>query len=214
MKSMIKFMVLATITLPILASCSGGGSSSSSSSSSTPLFGSLAGEYAKYAEKRAEIEAKAKNITTEAEKAKLVNEAMEMQDELSVKIEEAAKSLDGKTVEVEAGDFKVTEPISLTFEKFYGSDLEAIFKVNGKAEAANEIDTGDYVLSGRVVNIVGYDADGNKLYSAEIGTVAVTNRDGKGIIAAGTPVKLSSVRYSDKYVEEYQKASTLKLELK
>lgn len=212
MKSIIKFMAFAAITLPVLASCSGG-SSSSSSSSSTPLFGSLAGEYANYAEKRAEIEERAKHITTEEEKAKLVNEAMEMQDELSVKIEEAAKSLDGKPVEVAAGDFKVTEPISLTFERFYGSDLEAKFTVSGAAEAANEINTGDYILPGRVVNIVGYDADGNKLYSAEIGSVAVANRDGKGIIAAGTPVKLSSVRYSDRYVEEYRKAATLKLEL-
>lgn len=200
-------MALAVITLPMLASCSGG--------SSTPLFGSLAGEYAKYAEKKAEIEKKAESITSEEEKAKLLKEAKEMQEEWSVKIEDAAKSLDGKSVEVEAGDFKVTEPISLTFEDFYNkSDLKPIFKANGKAEAANEINTGNYVLPNRIVNIVGYDAEGQKLYSNEIGTVAVTNRDGKGIIAAGTPVELTSVRYSDKYVKEYLKATTLKLELK
>lgn len=209
MKTIIKFAALAAIALPLLASCSGGGSSS------TPLFGSLAGEYAKYAGEKAEIKKKAESITTEEEKAKLIKESNEMQEEWRVKIENAAKSLDGKPVEIEAGDFTVVEPITLTFDDFFSKkDLTPTFKVNGKVVAAKEIDAGKYILPGRIVYVAGYDAEGQKLYSTQIGTVDITKRDGNmGAVAVGTPIKLTSVRFSDSKVEEYLKAVTLKLEL-
>lgn len=206
MKSFVKLIVLAIATLPFFVSCSGG-------SSSTPLFGSLAGKYAEYSAKKEALAKKAETITSEEEKAKLIKESEALNTEWKTKIEKAAQSLDGKTVDVEPGDFTITEPISLTYEGFFSeSNLTPKFKVNGKLEVAKESEVKNQYARTVGVVIAGYDAEGKKVYAEKIGNADVSDKGGVKVIAAGTPVELDGLSFSRDV--EYKNATTLKLEIK
>lgn len=206
MKSFVKLIVLAIAVLPFFVSCSGG-------SSSTPLFGSLAGKYAEYSAKKEALAKKAETITTEEEKAKLIKESEALDAEWKTKIEKAAQSLDGKTVDVEPGDFTITEPISLAYDGFFSeSKLTPKFKVNGKVEVAKESEVKNRYAGTVGVVIAGYDAEGKKVYAEKIGNVDVSDKEGVRVIAAGTPVDLDMLYFSKDV--EYKDATTLKLEIK
>lgn len=207
MKS-IKLLALVAVLMPMLFSCSGGASSSNSA-----LLGSLPDEYAKFQEEKAQIGEEAKNIKSEAEKKKLIEKAQKMEEKWSEKIEKSAKSLDGKPLEFAESDIKVTEPVSFEFDGFFSkSDLNPKFKINGSAEAATEINTGEnYVLGYERVYIVGYDADGQVVCKIHAGSIAVENVDGKSVVKAGTPVEFSTFNFSSK--EDYGAAKTIKLEV-
>lgn len=189
-----------------LVACSG-----SSNSSETGLYGNLPAEYGKMMTERDALKEKAKNIKTEAEKAELIAQGQKMDEEWSAKLEETAKGLDGKPLTITDSLFKVTAPVSLQFEKLQGSDLEPQFKVDGTAEAAQELTRENTYLSKLIVYLAGYDKEGTELFTSEIGTVAGTLDGTTLVIPAGAPVEFTHLRFNDKYVEEYPKATTLKL---
>lgn len=207
MKS-IKLLALVAIFMPMLFSCSGGASSSNSA-----LLGSLPDQYAKFQEEKAQIGEEAKNVKSEADKKKLIEKAQKMEEKWSAKLEESAKSLDGKPLEFAESDIKVTQPVSLEFDGFFSkSDMQPKFKINGAAEAATEINLGvDYVIPSEMVYIVGYNAEGQEVCKIKAGSIAVENIDGISVVKAGTPVKFDTFHYSTK--ENYSAAKTIKLEV-
>lgn len=206
----IKFVALASILTPMIFSCSGAGSSD------TLLFGSLPGVYGQFQAEEAQLQEEAKNITSEAEKAKLIEKSEKMKEEWSGKIEESAKALDGKTIEFAESDIKVTEPISLQFDGFFSEiDMTPQFKINGSAEAPAEINTGEmYLGTSENVYIVGYNAEGQEVYKINAGFIPVENVDGKAVVKAGTAVNFDTLYFSEKKAEEYEAAKSLKLEVR
>lgn len=204
----IKMLAIIAILMPMLFSCSGGAGSSNSA-----LLGTLPGEYAKFEEEKNQIKEEAKNIKSEADKKKLIEKSEKMESKWSAKLEESAKSLDGKPLEFAESDIKVTEPVSFEFDGFFSkSDMQPKFKINGAAEAATEINTGDnYVIPSEMVYIVGYNAEGQEVCKIKAGSIAVENVDGVSVVKAGTPVKFDTFHYSTK--ENYSAAKTIKLEV-
>lgn len=207
----IKLMALVAILTPMLFSCSGG-----VGSSDTLLFGSLPGVYGQFQTEKDQLQEEAKNINSEADKAKLIEKSEKMKEEWSAKIEESAKSIDGKTIEFAESDIKVINPISLQFDGFFSkTDMTPKFKINGSAEAPAEINTGEmYVGTSENVYIVGYNAEGQEVYQIKGGFIPVENVDGKAVVKAGTAVNFDTFHFSGKKVEEYEAAKTLKLEVR
>lgn len=204
MKS-IKLLALGAMIAPLLFSCSGGGSSS--------LFGSIPGVYEKYQAEKDELNAEAKNIKTQEDKAKLIQKSEKMEAKYSEKIESAAKGLDGKTIEVADGDLKVTSPLSFEFEKISKSSLAPQFNVNGAIEAAGDIAIeSSYFMSSISVYIVGLDAEDQEIYKVKIGKLEAENVDGKSVVKAGTPVIFNTVYYSGSDTEAYKNSKSLKLQ--
>ena len=156
---------------------------------------------------------KAKEIKTEADKAKLIKESQEMEEKWTTRIEESAKALDGKPVAVADGEIKVTEPLSLTFDGFFSkSDITPVFVVSGAAQAAVDITTeSEFPRSSYQVYIVGYGPDGAEVFDNRIGTIDAQEIDGKAVISAGTPVKFERLQFSGKDAPDYPIAETLKL---
>ncbi len=205
-----RLMAIASTLMPLLFSCSGG-----AGSVGTPLFGSLPGVYEKFQKEKDQLTEAAKNIKSEAEKAELIEKSTKMQEEWGVKIEESAKSLNGKPIELAESNIKVTEPISLGFDRFSSkSDLMPTFRVSGSAEVTSEIETGfNYVLTSEKIYIVGYDAEGQQVYKAKVGFIPVVNVNKKAVVKAGTPVEFDGIWFYGKDVEAYKSAKTLKLEI-
>ena len=210
MKKM-KQMALAVLLMPLLLACSGG------SSTDTNLYGSLPEKYEKFMQEKADLKKQAENIKTEADKKKLIEKSEKMQAEWKVKIEECAKTLNGKPIEVEKCDFTITTPLSLEFTDFYSnSNLTPSFKINGEATATSDMKTGnDFVLPSEKVYLVGYNAEGQEVYKALVGSIAAENVDGKTFVKAGTPVEFKKLKFSKSDIENGCKdAKTYKLELK
>lgn len=210
MKAILRILVLGAIAFPILTSCSGGSASKAS------LFGSLPAEHEQFQAEKDAIKAKAKDIKTEADKAKLIAESQEMEEKWAAKIEETAKSLDGKPIGITDSEIKVTTPLSLTFDGFFSkSDLTPLFKINGSAKAAADITPeGEYPRAVYSVYIVGYDATGQETFSSKIGHITAEQTDNTAVIKAGTPVNFESLQFSGKKAADYQLTETLKLEVR
>ena len=210
MKKM-KQMALAVLLMPLLFACSGG------SSTDTNLYGSLPEKYEKFMQEKADLKKQAENIKTEADKKELIEKSEKMQAEWKVKIEECAKTLNGKPIEVEKCDFTITTPLSLEFTDFYSnSNLTPSFKINGEATATSDMKTGnDFILPSENVYLVGYNAEGQEVYKTLVGNIAAENVDGKAFVKAGTPVEFKKLKFSKSDIEKGCKdAKTYKLELK
>lgn len=210
MKKM-KQMALAVLLMPLLFACSGG------SSTDTNLYGSLPEKYEKFMQEKADLKKQAENIKTEADKKELMEKSEKMQAEWKVKIEECAKTLNGKPIEVEKCDFTITTPLSLEFTDFYSnSNLTPSFKINGEATATSDMKTGnDFILPSENVYLVGYNAEGQEVYKTLVGNIAAENVDGKAFVKAGTPVEFKKLKFSKSDIENGCKdAKTYKLELK
>lgn len=210
MKKM-KQMALAVLLMPLLFACSGG------SSTDTNLYGSLPEKYEKFMQEKADLKKQAENIKTEADKKELIEKSEKMQAEWKVKIEECAKTLNGKPIEVEKCDFTITTPLSLEFTDFYSnSNLTPSFKINGEATATSDMKTGnDFILPSENVYLVGYNAEGQEVYKTLVGNIAAENVDGKAFVKAGTPVEFKKLKFSKSDIENGCKdAKTYKLELK
>lgn len=210
MKKM-KQMALAVLLMPLLFACSGG------SSTDANLYGSLPEKYEKFMQEKADLKKQAENIKTAADKKELIEKSEKMQAEWKVKIEECAKTLNGKPIEVEKCDFTITTPLSLEFTDFYSnSNLTPSFKINGEATATSDMKTGnDFILPSENVYLVGYNTEGQEVYKTLVGYIAAENVDGKTFVKAGTPVKFENVKFSNSDIENGCKdAKTFKLELK
>lgn len=203
-----KVLLLSMAVLALLVtSCSGAGSDNDKGS----LFGSLPKEYAKMMAERENLKEQAKNVKSEAEKAKLIEKGKKMDEEWSAKLESTAKGLDGKEIVLADGEFKVTAPLSLTFEKLNGNDLEPSFMINGSAENIDPITIENRYLPSCIVYIAGYDAEGNELFKSEVGSIKGTLTNNVLEIPAGVQVEFTTLRFNGKYVDEYSAAKTLKL---
>lgn len=206
MKRIYKLLVLVAFFIPMLSSCSGG------NADSIP-FGIFPSEYEKFLKESEKLKAEAQNIKTDEDKAEYIKKTDKLKEEWREKLETAAKTVDGKPIEFSESDIKVTEPISLTFESLKKTDLEPFYRINGAAEASKDIsvDPGK-VYSSLNVYMVGYDSENQEMFASKVGTIAVDKE--KNLITAGTPVKLYLLSFVDKYVEDYLKVKTLKLEVR
>ena len=205
MKKINVLVALFAAVVLTLSSCSGG------SSKESMLFGDLPSEYADLKAEKDKLKEKAQNITSEAEKAELIKKGKELDEKWAPKLEKAAMSLDGKEIDVTDSIFKVTEPLSLTFEKLGSKNLEPIFKVNGTAVTAEDIIIENTFNPTRLVYIVGYDSAGEKLYSIKIGSITVNVKLNVLEIPAGTPIDFSTLTFDGAYVDKYPETKTLKL---
>lgn len=205
MKKIATLATIAATAMMMLSSCSGSGSDNGS------LFGSLPSEYAEMMAERDALKEKAKDIKSEAEKAEFIEKGKKLDEKWSKKLEKSAKDLDGKELNITDSIFKITAPLSLTFENLQSSDLEPSFKVNGSAETVEPTTVENTYLTARTVYIAGYDAEGNELFKSEVGKVAGTLTGTTLEIPAGTPVEFGTLRFSDRYVDKYPETKTLKL---
>lgn len=205
MKKISIFAALAAVVVMILSSCSGSGSDKSL------LFGSLPSEYAELKAQRAKLEEKAKNIQTEADKKKLIEEGQKLDEKWTPKLEKSATELDGKEIDITDGLFKVTSPLSLTFEKLASRTLAPIFKINGSAETTEAITVENTFNPTLLVYIAAYDAEGNDIYHIKVGRITGEVNLNKLEIPAGTPVEFSTLTFDGAQVDKYPEAKTLKL---
>jgi len=209
MKRNLKLFALAIFFLPLISACSDSGKKSDSL-----LYGSLPGVVEEMQSVKEKFFEEAKAADSEEKIKTLMEKSEKLNEESAAKIEESAKSLDGREISFTEDDLKVTEPVSLTFEDFFSkTDMTPYFKVDGKAEAAKDIyPEGEYPLTYYTVYVVGYDAEGKELFTNRIGNIEAAKDGEKAIIKAGTPVKFGELQFSDKKVEGYQQARSLKLE--
>lgn len=207
MKKIATFAALAAAVMMTLSSCSGSGSGSEKSS----LFGSLPSEYSEFKVEKDKLNEKAKDIKTEADKAELIKKGKKLDEKWTPKLEKAATRLDGKEINIDDGAFKVTTPLSLTFDKLGKKNLEPIFKVNGSAETAENITIDKTFNPTRKVYIAGYDANGEKVFSSEIGRITGEININTLEIPAGTPVVFQTLQFNGANVNKYPEAKTLKL---
>ena len=201
-------MAVAALFMPMLFSCSG------SSSSKTNLFGTFPDQYVQFLEDKANIKKEAESIKSAEDKKALIEKSEKMNAKWREKLEESAKALSGKPIEIAECDFNVTEPISLEFKDFFSkSNLTPSFNIKGAAIAKADLQTeADYVLEKEPVYLVGYDADGKEVYKSKIGFVNVENVNGKTLLKANTPIQFDIVHFYKSDVEGSKTAKTFKLE--
>lgn len=109
----LKMMAVAALFMPLLFSCSGG------SSSKNNLLGAIPDQYAQFVEEKAQIKKEAENIKTAEDKKALIEKSEKMTAKWKEKMEESAKALSGKPVEIAECNFNITEPLSLEFDEFF-----------------------------------------------------------------------------------------------
>lgn len=205
MKKLAFFAAFAAAVMMTLSSCSGSGSDE------CLLFGSFPSEYAGFKAQRDKLDEQAKNIKTEEDKAELIKKGQKLEEKWSPKLEKAAKELDGKEINITDSIFKVTTPLSLTFEKLNNSSLAPIFKINGSAETAEAITIDNTFNPSRNVYIAGYDAAGNEVYKSQIGRITGEVKLNVLEIPAGTPIEFSTLTFNSSFLDKYPEAKTLKL---
>lgn len=203
MKKITSFALLAASILT-LSSCSGSGSDKDM------LFGSLPSTYAEFKVQRDKLDEKAKTVKTEAEKSELIEKGKKLDEKWTPKLEAAAKELDGKEINITDSVFKVTSPISLTFENLNKKTLEPRFKINGTAVVAEPITIENTINPSSLVYIIGYDAEGNKLFSDQIGRIYGEVKGTTVEFPAGTPIEFTTLNFHGGKSDEYAAVKTLK----
>lgn len=219
-----KLLALAAIAMPILLSSCGGGSGSSSDSK---FFGNVPGIYAEMAAKDESLKEQFKSSSSEDEAKKVFAEAEAAEKEYSVKIEEAAKSLDGKTIEIEStSEITVNTPITLTFDGFRSkTDMTPRFKLAGDAVAAQNyqseeskgLSTGGGDLTrykglAQHVYLLGFDDAGTQVFSQKVAYFPIDLiSDAELGVKAGTKLVFETFTINKKNCEGCTKATVLKL---
>lgn len=219
-----KLMALAVIAMPLLFSSCGGGSSSSSNSK---FFGNVPGIYAEMVAKKESLKEQFKNSSSEDEAKKIYAEAETAEKEYSVKIEEAAKALDGKKIEIESTpEITVNSPVTLTFDGYRSkTDMTPRFKLTGDAVAAQNyqseesksLSTGGGDLTrykglAQHVYLLGFDEAGTQVFSQKVAYFPMDLiTDSELGIKAGTNLKLENFTINKKNCEGCIKATVLKL---
>lgn len=204
MKNFTCVAVLAAALMMTLSSCSG------SDLDKNLLFGSIPSEYAELKEERGKLDEQAKNVTSEAEKEELIKKSKKLEEKWTPKLEKAATELDGKEITVTDSIFKVTSPVSLTFEKLASRSLAPVFKINGSVETAEPITVENTFNPTLIVYIAGYDASGKDLYHIKVGKITGEVKLNVLEIPAGTPVEFSTLTFDGTKLDQYPEAKTLK----
>lgn len=207
-KKMSSLLLGVLFMLPMMLSCSGDGSSKSP-------FGTLPKVYEEYLQAGDKLKKEAEKIKTDEDKAKYLEKSEKLKTEWSEKIEKAAKKLDGKTINLEGGEFTVTEPISFQFndmvQKAY---LHAVFNINGTAVTADDTTLArDFYAKDASVKMVGYDSEGQELFRSNVGVIDCQEKDGKSFIPKGTPIKFELFHFGGKDAPTYGNTAVLKFEV-
>lgn len=207
-----KLLACVAVGAAMLQSCSSG---SSEASSETMLFGTVPGIYEQFSTRRGELKEKLKSSPDDGEQIK--SDYDKLHSEYATKLEEAAKALDGKTLDIIPGDdFKITAPVSLTFEKFFSdSDLTPAFDVAGEIVTTKDLfPEGASIGIGSPVYIVYYDAAGNELNKSRIGFLKPSQQMGDKIgVPAGSTIKFDRLQFSPKRIPDYTKTASMKISL-
>lgn len=219
-----RLMALVAVAMPLMLSSCGGGSGLSSDSK---FFGNVPGIYAEMVAKDESLKEQFKNCSSEDEARKVFAEAEAAEKEYSVKIEDAAKALDGKTIEIESTpEITVKTPITLTFDGFQSkTDMTPRFKLAGDAVAAQNyqseeskgLSTGGGDLTGykglsQHVYLVGFDKAGTQVFSQKVAYFPIDLiSDTELGVKAGTNLRFEDFTVNKKNCEGCIKATVLKL---
>lgn len=207
MKKIVTLMAIVAMAATIMVSCSGSGSKGAP-------FGSLPEKCEKFKQESDKLGEAMQNVKSEAEKAELMKKHEELVKTWKPKIEESAKALEGKTVEIAECAFEITEPLSFQFNGFFSEDkLIPSLKVNGGANIIADRDSESKYRSTEAVYLVGYNAEGKEVYSFNVGTIALQKTDEKSFVAAGTPVDFSTFQFGLS-TQDCKDVQTLKLEVR
>lgn len=206
----------------ILSSCS------SDSGSDALLFGKIPGIYVVFQSEVKELRDNPDLFKNEEAFKKADEKYKELLSQAEKDLTAAMETIYGKEFEVTCeAPLKVNKPLSLTSDGFFSkSGLEAKFKLVGEVVAEADAPAAfpqslvdSYVRTpqikpiGQLVELVGLDAEGNELYSFNVGSFPTEVADGKVIIKGGQPMENSSFHLSTKKGEDYLKAASLKLRL-
>lgn len=218
-----KLMALIAIAMPLLLSSCGGDSGSSTKSK---FFGNVPGIYAEMIAKDESLKEKFKNSSSEDEAKKIYAEAEAAEKEYSVKIEEAAKALDGKTIEIESTpEITVNSPVTLTFDGYQSkTDMTPRFKLAGDAVAAQNYQSeeskglsnggGDltkYKGLAQYVYLLGFDDAGTQVFSQKVAYFPIDLiTDTELGVKSGTDLKFENFTINKKNCEGCIKATVLK----
>lgn len=199
-----------------LASCGGG------SSSDSRFFGNVPGLCAEWEQTNNDLKEKFKTSESAEAAGKIMDEANASKEEYKAKIEEAAKGLDGKTIEIQSTPrFTVNSPVTLTFDRM--SSMDPRFKLAGdivagenyQSENARSLSDGASDVSrykglGQHVYLIGLDNEGNKVLESKIGYFPMDLiSDTELGVKAGTPLVLETFTIYDGNMEGCIKATTL-----
>lgn len=203
--------IFFTIISIVLISCSDGNNNKG-------ILGNLPEVFEECYAENNKLKEKAQEIKTQEEKAALIKESKEQGEKWRVKMETTSKALDGSELNIKDGDISVSKPVVITFNGFVSKrKLMPKFKLTGDASAAVDIFPKVPLLSTYYnVYLVGYDEEGNELFSTRVGTIdgqKLPDTD-KGEIKAGTPVKFDNLLFSSKDCEGYKNVTKLMLETK
>ncbi|MGN0237093.1 MAG: hypothetical protein ACI4AK_03290 [Lepagella sp.] len=212
-----KLSIMALLGVIALTACSDAGSSSSFQS--CPVFGDVPGIYADYEAQRDKIEESAQNSEEAAKAASAKIDELKVQ--YRAKIEEAGKKLNGQPIEIAPSeDFKVAQPISLTFKEF-ANGLNSAYDVAGEVEAATDValevseswlKSHDLEYLNLPLLLVGCDEQGAEVTSTRIGVYkGFKEADGKVILPAGTKAELQTTYYNNNDYENYLRVKSVKL---
>lgn len=217
-------MAIASMGALALSSCGGG----SDKASDSKFFGDVPGLYLQMMEKKDALKQQFKTASTEEEGRKLMAEAEKAEQDYGATLEEAAKALDGNTLEVQSTpQFTVKSPMTITFDGFASKlDQTPRFRVAGEIEAAENYQSdaarslsgqnaSSYAGLGEHVYLVGTDAGGNRVFSQKVAVVplSVYSSDQLGV-KAGTPLKLEDIVINKHNAEGCTKAVALHLSYK
>lgn len=209
---------VSLLATTVFVSCGG---SNTSSNGNCMIFGEVPGLYADYETQRDKIEQSAEKSESDYKKAS--TQIDELKDEYRAKIEEAGKKLDGQSIEITQGeDFKVVNPISLSFKEF-ANNVNAVFTVGGEVETAKDISvevpeswlkSHDVQYLNVPLLLIGCDEQGTEVASTRIGTFkGFQVIDGKLVLPAGIKAELQIVAYNKNDYDNYVKVKSVKLAL-
>ncbi len=225
MKHINKLSAVAAVALAAMSLISCGSSSGSSADSN--FFGNVPGIFANMIEKKDALKEKYMTCSSEDEARKIQAEAASAEKEFSAKLEEAAKALDSRTIEIQSTpEITVNSPVALTFDGFSSKlDLTPRFKLTGDVVAAQNYQSKDckglssaggdltkYTGLSEHVYLIGLDESGNQLFASKvayfpIGLISDTELG----VKAGTPLVFETFTISKKNVEGCIKAKSLRL---
>lgn len=214
------FLMVSAVAL---TSCGGG----SGSSSDSRFFGKVPGIFADMIEKNEALKERYKNCSSEDEAKKLMAEAESAEKEFSVKLEDAGKALDGKTIEIQSTpEITVNSPITLSFDGFQSKlDMTPRFRLAGdvvagqgyqsedcKSISAGGGDLSKYTGLSQHVYLIGLDDAGTQVFSSTVAYFPIgLMSDSELGVKAGTKLEFETFTINKKNVEGCLKATSLQL---
>ncbi len=214
------FLMAAAVTF---TSCGGG----SGSASDSRFFGKVPGIFANMIEKKEVLKEQYKTCSTEDEAKKIYAEAESAEKDFSAKLEEAAKGLDGKTIEIQSSpEITVKSPITLTFDGFQSKlDMTPRFKLAGDVVAGQDYQSKDsksiskaggditrYTGLSEHVYLIGLDDTGAQVFRSKVAYFPIgLITDSELGVKAGTKLVFETFTITEKNVEGCLKATSLQL---